>query len=98
MVVSVEFSCYVVGCMWNEGFVFYGWLFYFSKFYEVFDMFIIFVKGKFSLIFQIYYYVGVMMCMWVGMCYMLVFIWIFVFFNFFIYVMMVSFILKYDRK
>lgn len=79
------------GRMWNEGLAFYGWLFYLSKFYEVFDTLIILAKGKLSSTLQTYHHAGAMMCMWAGMRYMSVPIWIFVFFNSFIHAIMVSF-------
>ncbi|KAJ2971911.1 hypothetical protein NUW58_g9294 [Xylaria curta] len=69
------------GRLWNNGLAFYGWLFYISKFYEVFDTLIILAKGKFSSTLQTYHHAGAMMAMWAGMRYMSVPIWIFVFFN-----------------
>ncbi|KAJ8121542.1 hypothetical protein ONZ43_g2028 [Nemania bipapillata] len=69
------------GRMWNNGLAFYGWLFYISKFYEVFDTLIILAKGKLSSTLQTYHHAGAMMAMWAGMRYMSVPIWIFVFFN-----------------
>ena len=78
-----------VGRMWNEGLAFYGWLFYISKFYEVFDTFIILAKGKRSSTLQTYHHAGAMMCMWSGMRYMAPPIWLFVFLNSAIHAMMV---------
>ncbi|KAI0025043.1 GNS1/SUR4 family-domain-containing protein [Xylariomycetidae sp. FL0641] len=69
------------GRIWNEGLAFYGWLFYLSKFYEVFDTLIILAKGKLSSTLQTYHHAGAMMAMWAGMRYMSAPIWIFVFFN-----------------
>ncbi|KAI1131549.1 GNS1/SUR4 family-domain-containing protein [Nemania abortiva] len=69
------------GRLWNNGLAFYGWLFYISKFYEVFDTLIILAKGKLSSTLQTYHHAGAMMAMWAGMRYMSVPIWIFVFFN-----------------
>ena len=83
-------SRFVAGRMWNEGLAFYGWLFYLSKFYEVFDTLIILAKGKLSSTLQTYHHAGAMMCMWAGIRYMSVPIWIFVFFNSFIHAIMVS--------
>lgn len=80
----------IAGRMWNEGLAFYGWLFYLSKFYEVFDTLIILAKGKLSSTLQTYHHAGAMMCMWAGMRYMAVPIWIFCFFNSFIHAIMVS--------
>ncbi|KAK4169385.1 putative fatty acid elongation protein [Cladorrhinum sp. PSN259] len=79
------------GRMWNEGLAFYGWLFYLSKFYEVFDTLIILAKGKLSSTLQTYHHAGAMMCMWAGMRYMSVPIWIFVFFNSFIHAIMYTY-------
>ena len=70
-----------VGRIWNEGLAFYGWLFYLSKFYEVFDTFIILAKGKKSNILQTYHHAGAMLCMWAGIRYMAPPIWLFVFIN-----------------
>ncbi|KAI0010161.1 GNS1/SUR4 family-domain-containing protein [Xylariaceae sp. FL0662B] len=69
------------GRLWNEGLAFYGWLFYLSKFYEVFDTLIILAKGKPSSTLQTYHHAGAMMAMWAGIHYMSAPIWIFVFFN-----------------
>ncbi|CAP68722.1 uncharacterized protein PODANS_7_6910 [Podospora anserina S mat+] len=91
MVASAEPSRYAAGRMWNEGLAFYGWLFYLSKFYEVFDTLIILAKGKLSSTLQTYHHAGAMMCMWAGMRYMSVPIWIFVFFNSFIHAMMYTY-------
>ncbi|KAI2637295.1 GNS1/SUR4 family-domain-containing protein [Xylaria nigripes] len=69
------------GRLWNNGLAFYGWLFYISKFYEVFDTLIILAKGKLSSTLQTYHHAGAMMAMWAGMRYMSAPIWIFVLFN-----------------
>lgn len=79
-----------VGRIWNEGLAFYGWIFYLSKFYEVFDTFIILAKGKLSSTLQTYHHAGAMMCMWAGMRYMAAPIWMFVFVNSGIHAMMVG--------
>ncbi|KAK4139296.1 GNS1/SUR4 family-domain-containing protein [Dichotomopilus funicola] len=84
-------SRFVAGRMWNEGLAFYGWLFYLSKFYEVVDTLIILAKGKYSSTLQTYHHAGAMMCMWAGMRYMSVPIWIFVFFNSFIHALMYTY-------
>ncbi|KAL9027728.1 MAG: hypothetical protein Q9196_003785 [Gyalolechia fulgens] len=70
-----------VGRLWNEGLAFYGWLFYLSKFYEVFDTLIIFAKGKNPDFFQTYHHFGVMFCVWAGIRYMSPPIWMFVIVN-----------------
>ncbi|KAI8635083.1 GNS1/SUR4 family-domain-containing protein [Xylariaceae sp. FL1651] len=79
------------GRLWNEGLAFYGWLFYISKFYEVFDTLIILAKGKFSSTLQTYHHAGAMMAMWAGMRYMSAPIWIFVFFNSAIHALMYTY-------
>ncbi|SPQ22920.1 5793f46f-7ded-4739-9027-b1e21ef08ef9 [Thermothielavioides terrestris] len=79
------------GRIWNEGLAFYGWLFYLSKFYEVFDTLIILAKGKLSSTLQTYHHAGAMLCMWAGMRYMAVPIWIFVCFNSFIHSIMYTY-------
>ncbi|KAK4123346.1 hypothetical protein N657DRAFT_646122 [Parathielavia appendiculata] len=84
-------SRFASGRMWNEGLAFYGWLFYLSKFYEVFDTLIILAKGKLSSTLQTYHHAGAMMCMWAGIRYMSVPIWIFVFFNSFIHAVMYTY-------
>lgn len=78
------------GRMWTEGLDYYGWIFYLSKFYEVLDTFIILAKGKYSSTLQTYHHAGAMMCMWAGMRYMAIPIWIFCLFNSFIHALMVS--------
>ena len=80
-----------VGRIWNEGLAFYGWLFYLSKFYEVFDTAIILIKGKKSTVLQTFHHAGAMMCMWAGIRYMSPPIWMFVFINSFLHTIMVSF-------
>lgn len=79
-----------LGRLWNEGLAFYGWFFYLSKFYEVFDTLIIIAKGKRSSTLQTYHHAGAMMCMWAGIRFMSPPIWLFVFLNSLIHAMMVS--------
>ena len=79
-----------VGRIWNEGLAFYGWLFYLSKFYEIFDTAIILTKGKKSSVLQTFHHAGAMMCMWAGIRYMSPPIWMFVFINSFLHTIMVS--------
>lgn len=79
-----------VGRLWNEGLAFYGWLFYLSKFYEVFDTLIIFAKGKNPDFFQTYHHFGVMFCVWAGIRYMSPPIWMFVIVNSGIHTFMVT--------
>ncbi|KAJ5923339.1 fatty acid elongase-like protein [Penicillium verhagenii] len=56
--------------LWSNGYAYFFWLFYMSKYYEVFDTFIILAKGKQSSILQTYHHAGVMVCMWAGVKYM----------------------------
>jgi hypothetical protein len=87
-----------VGRMWNEGLAFWGWWFYLSKFYEVFDTVIILVKGKRSTTLQKYHHAGAMLSMWAGMRYMSPPIWMFVQINSGIHAMMVSFHAPVETK
>jgi len=84
-------SRFATGRLWNEGLAFYGWLFYLSKFYEVFDTLIILAKGKLSSTLQTYHHAGAMLCMWAGIRFMSVPIWIFVFFNSLIHAIMYTY-------
>ncbi|KAL8649995.1 MAG: hypothetical protein Q9226_005330 [Calogaya cf. arnoldii] len=70
-----------VGRLWNEGLVFYGWLFYLSKFYEVLDSAVILAKGKSTTRMQVFHHAGAMICTWAGIRYMSPPIWMFVFIN-----------------
>lgn len=66
----------------------FGWWFYILKFYEVVDTMIILLKGKPSLLLQSYHHTGAMLCMWAGMRFHSLPIWIFVVFNLFIHAWM----------
>lgn len=66
----------------------FGYWFYMSKFYEVFDTIIILLKGRPSSLLQSYHHSGAMMCMWAGIRYQSPPIWIFVVFNSFIHTLM----------
>lgn len=79
-----------IGRIWNEGLAFYGWLFYLSKFYQVFDTLIILAMGKKTSLLQTYHHAGAMMCMWAGIRYMAPPIWMFVMVNSSIHTLMVS--------
>lgn len=80
-----------VGRMWNEGLAFWGWWFYLSKFYEVFDTAIILAKGKRSTTLQKYHHAGAMLSMWAGMRFMSPPIWMFVLVNSGIHAMMYTY-------
>ena len=79
-----------VGRIWNEGLAFYGWIFYLSKFYEVFDTAIILIKGKKSSFLQTYHHTGAMFAMWAGIRYMSPPIWMFTFVNSGLHTLMVG--------
>ncbi|KAG6008590.1 hypothetical protein E4U21_004230 [Claviceps maximensis] len=79
------------GRIWNEGLNYFGWIFYLSKFYEVLDTFIILAKGKFSSTLQTYHHAGAMLCMWAGIRYMSVPIWVFTLVNSFIHALMYTY-------
>lgn len=83
-------SRFSAGRMWNEGLAFYGWLFYLSKLYEVFDTLIILAKGKLSSTLQTYHHTGVIMCMWASVRYMTASSSFSILFNSFIHTLMVS--------
>ncbi|KAL8730222.1 MAG: hypothetical protein Q9166_004199 [cf. Caloplaca sp. 2 TL-2023] len=70
-----------VGRLWNEGLAFYGWLFYLSKFYEVFDTAIILAKGKNTTRMQVFHHAGAMLSTWAGIRFMSPPIWMFVTLN-----------------
>ncbi|KAI9721830.1 MAG: hypothetical protein M1812_002166 [Candelaria pacifica] len=70
-----------LGRIWNEGLAFWGWLFYFTKAYEVLNTAIILMKGKKSSMLQTYHHAGAILCIWAGIRYMAPPIWIFVLFN-----------------
>ncbi|KAL8929644.1 MAG: hypothetical protein Q9172_000323 [Xanthocarpia lactea] len=70
-----------VGRLWNEGLAFYGWLFYVSKFYEIFDTALILIKGKNTTGMQVFHHAGAMLSTWAGIRYMSPPIWMFVFIN-----------------
>ena len=78
-----------IGRIWNEGLAYYGWIFYLSKFYEVFDTAIILTKGKKSSFLQTYHHTGAMFAMWAGIRYMSPPIWMFTFINSGIHTLMV---------
>ena len=70
-----------VGRIWNEGLAYYGFFFYLSKLYEVFDTAIILAKGKESSRLQTFHHAGAMLCLWAGIRYMSPPIWMFTFIN-----------------
>ncbi|KAL8812704.1 MAG: hypothetical protein Q9223_007228, partial [Gallowayella weberi] len=82
-----------VGRLWNEGLAFYGWLFYLSKFYEVFDTAIILTKGKNTTPMQVFHHAGAMLSTWAGIRYMSPPIWMFVILNSGIHTLMYTYYL-----
>ncbi|ANB11609.1 fatty acid elongase ELO1 [Sugiyamaella lignohabitans] len=74
--------------IWEQGLNYYGFFFYLSKFYEVFDTVIILAKGKQSSLLQTYHHAGAMMSMWAGIRFASPPIWIFVVFNSLIHTLM----------
>lgn len=74
--------------VWDRGLSYYGYFFYLSKFYEVFDTMIILAKGRPSSTLQTYHHAGAMLSMWAGMRYASPPIWIFVVFNSLIHTIM----------
>lgn len=73
--------CSLQDGIWHNGLSYYGFLFYLSKFYEIFDTFIILAKGKKSSVLQTYHHAGAMLSMWAGIRFASPPIWIFVVFN-----------------
>ncbi|KAL2831975.1 ELO family [Aspergillus pseudoustus] len=55
--------------IWDQGLAYVGWVFYLSKFYEIFDTMIILARGKTSSALQTYHHAGVMVCGWVAIRY-----------------------------
>ena len=78
-----------VGRIWNEGLAYYGFFFYLSKIYEIFDTAIILAKGKKSSFLQTFHHAGAMLCLWAGIRYMSPPIWMFTFINSGIHTLMV---------
>jgi hypothetical protein len=74
--------------VWERGLSYYGYFFYLSKFYEVFDTVIILAKGRQSSLLQTYHHAGAMLSMWAGIRFASPPIWIFVVFNSLIHTIM----------
>ncbi|KAJ1914944.1 hypothetical protein IWQ60_008616 [Tieghemiomyces parasiticus] len=66
---------------WANGLYYWGYLFYLSKFYEVIDTIIILLKGRRSSTLQTYHHSGAILCMWSGIQFRSIPIWMFVVFN-----------------
>lgn len=80
--------CDVEDGVWSNGLAYYGYLFYLSKFYEVFDTLIILAKGRQSSLLQTYHHAGSMLSMWAGVRTAAPPIWVFVAFNSLIHALM----------
>ncbi|KAJ1967023.1 hypothetical protein IWQ62_002105, partial [Dispira parvispora] len=74
--------------IWKEALFSWGYLFYLSKFYEIIDTIIILLKGRKSSMLQTYHHSGAMLCMWAGIHFQSMPIWIFVVFNSFVHTIM----------
>lgn len=80
--------CDINDGIWEQGLSYYGYFFYLSKFYEVFDTVIILAKGRQSSLLQTYHHAGAMLSMWAGIRFASPPIWIFVVFNSLIHTIM----------
>lgn len=80
--------CDINDGIWEQGLSYYGYFFYLSKFYEVFDTIIILAKGRPSSLLQTYHHAGAMLSMWAGIRFTSPPIWIFVVFNSLIHTIM----------
>lgn len=80
--------CDINDGVWEQGLSYYGYFFYLSKFYEVFDTIIILAKGRQSSLLQTYHHAGAMLSMWAGIRFSSPPIWIFVVFNSLIHTIM----------
>ncbi|VVT48869.1 uncharacterized protein SAPINGB_P001990 [Magnusiomyces paraingens] len=80
--------CDINDGIWEQGLSYYGFFFYLSKFYEVFDTVIILAKGRQSSLLQTYHHAGAMLSMWAGIRFASPPIWIFVVFNSLIHTIM----------
>lgn len=79
-----------LGRLWNEGLGFYGWLFYVSKFYELFDTAILLAKGKIPSTLQTFHHAGALISLWAGIRYMSPPIWMWVLLNSGVHTIMVG--------
>ncbi|RKP35598.1 ELO family, partial [Dimargaris cristalligena] len=84
--VQNEYSWHGVLCdteekFWRSGLYYWGYLFYLSKYYEIIDTIIILLKGRRSSTLQTYHHSGAILCMWAGIQFRSIPIWIFVVFN-----------------
>lgn len=50
------------GCLYTNGCIYFGWIYYMMKFYELVDTFIILAKGKKASILHVYHHSSVILC------------------------------------
>ncbi|KAJ3108746.1 hypothetical protein HDU97_000146 [Phlyctochytrium planicorne] len=74
--------------VWNTGLFYWSWLFYLSKYYEIFDTIIILIKGRPSSLLQSYHHAGAIITMFLCVKSQATATWIFVVFNSFIHTIM----------
>lgn len=63
---SISKYCDRENKLWNNGLGYWAWLFYLSKYYEIFDTAIILVKGRASSFLQTYHHAGAILCLHLG--------------------------------
>ncbi|SNX85371.1 related to ELO1 - Elongase I [Melanopsichium pennsylvanicum] len=71
----------------------YAYLFYLSKYYEVFDSVILLLKGKRVSNLQSYHHAGAIICMWIAYRYQSQPVWVFCVFNSFVHTFMYTYYL-----
>ncbi|KAI9094417.1 fatty acid elongase [Phlyctochytrium arcticum] len=74
--------------VWNQALFKWSWLFYLSKYYEIFDTIIILLKGRRTSLLQSYHHAGAILSMWLCVYSHATGTWIFVLFNSFIHSIM----------
>ncbi|KAJ1976718.1 hypothetical protein H4R35_002579 [Dimargaris xerosporica] len=74
--------------VWHDAMYYWGYLFYLSKYYEVIDTAIILLKGRKSSTLQTYHHSGAIICMWAGIQFQAMPIWLFVILNSFVHTIM----------
>ncbi|KNE70701.1 hypothetical protein AMAG_15456 [Allomyces macrogynus ATCC 38327] len=85
---TVESYCDKSGTFWAQALAYYTWVFYLSKYYEIFDTVILLVKGKRSSLLQTYHHIGAILCMHVNYYTQSTPVTVFVIFNSFIHTLM----------
>ncbi|SOV03721.1 related to ELO1 - Elongase I [Ustilago sp. UG-2017a] len=69
----------------------YAYIFYLSKYYEVFDSLILLLKGKRVSNLQSYHHAGAIICMWIAYRYQSQAVWVFCLFNSFVHTCMYTY-------